>query len=1048
MSTLTFANTHNMVAFLEKPAEIDKKKVILTETSIRSDINLEDAGGIDCLPTATIFEELARMRRKQTKNTKVPQTSDSTVNVPNEEHVPTHSHDPLLSGEDRMKLTELMDIIESIDRDAKVILVDKTQEMNDDNLMLDTNVLEEQEKDVAKKEVSTDDPITTTGEVVTTANVEVTTAKDKGKIIMVEPEVPLKKKDQLALDEEMARNLEAQLQVELIKEERIARSRLFVELMEKRKKHFAALRSQEKRSKPPTKAQKRNTMSTYLKNMAGYKHNQLKSKSYDKIQEMFNKEMKRVNTFVDINTELVKGSKAKAEGSSKRVGNELEQEKAKKQKGDDPDEVEMKRHIEIVKDDEVAIDAIPLATKPLVIIDYNVEKDGSMGYFKLIRADESSKRINIRSEVMSLCTTVLGQQAVITELQAADHRREVVIIELLVADRDTAALAARDANRSTNGGDNHVSRTCVRRTKRVARECTYLDFMKCQPLNFKGTEGVVKLIQWVEKIETLFSISNCLVENQIKFSTCTLLADLKKKMTDKYRPRVEIKKLEAELWNLKVKGTDVIGYNQHFQELALLYVRMFLEEFDKIERYVSGLPNMIYGNVVASKPKIMQEAIEVATKLMDKKISTFVERRTENKRKQDDNHQQPQQQKNKRSTANANTANNQRGTGQVYAVGCIGTNPDSNVVTGMFLLNNRYASVLFDTGADRSFVSTAFSSQIDITPTVLDHYYDIELADRRIIGQGNETHLNIISCTKIQKYMLKGCPIILAHVTTKEIEDKSENKRLEDVSIVQNFTEVFLEDLLGLPPTQQVEFQIDLILGVVPVARAPYRLAPSKMKELSEQLKELSDKGFIRPSSSPWGALVLLSPASSTGRGYSKNDIPNSVWSLRVPSYTFGLTNAPTDKKEHKEHIKAVLELLKKKKLYAKFSKCEFWHPKGDKQEVVFQLLKQKLCSATILVLPKGSEDFIAYCDTSIKGLGVMLMQRDKVIAYASCQLKIHEKNYMTHDLELRKELNMRQRRWLELLSDYDYEIRYHPRKANVVADALSRKERIKPLRV
>ncbi|GJW82764.1 hypothetical protein Tco_0155909 [Tanacetum coccineum] len=171
------------------------------------------------------------------------------------------------------------------------------------------------------------------------------------------------------------------------------KSKLFVELLEKRKKHFASLRAQEKRSKPPTKAQKRNTMCTYLKNMAGYKHNQLKSKSYDEIQEMFDKEMKRVNTFVDMNTELVKGSKTKAEGSSKRAGDELEHEKVKKQKGDDDqEEEEMKKYIEIVKDDEVAIDAIPLATKPPVIVEYQIDKDGRMGYFKLIRADGSSKR--------------------------------------------------------------------------------------------------------------------------------------------------------------------------------------------------------------------------------------------------------------------------------------------------------------------------------------------------------------------------------------------------------------------------------------------------------------------------------------------------------------------------------------------------------------------------------------------------------------------------------------------------------------------------------
>ncbi|GKD93010.1 putative reverse transcriptase domain-containing protein [Tanacetum coccineum] len=234
-----------------------------------------------------------------------------------------------------------------------------------------------------------------------------------------------------------------------------------------------------------------------------------------------------------------------------------------------------------------------------------------------------------------------------------------------------------------------------------------------------------------------------------------------------------------------------------------------------------------------------------------------------------------------------------------------------------------------------------------------------------------------------------GCPIFLAHVTTKETEDKSEKKRLEDVPIIRNFPEVFPKDLPGLPPTRQVEFQIDLIPGVAPVARAPYRLAPSKMKELSNQLQELSDKVFIRPSSSPCEAPVLF---------FKKNDGSNE--------------------KEHEEHLKAILELLKKEELYAKFSKCELWIPKiaklitkltqkgvkfdwGDKAETTFQLIKQKLCSAPILALPEGSKDFIVYCDASMKGLGAVLMQREKVIAYASRQLKIHEKNYTTPDLEL-----------------------------------------------
>ncbi|GKC45099.1 putative reverse transcriptase domain-containing protein [Tanacetum coccineum] len=271
-------------------------------------------------------------------------------------------------------------------------------------------------------------------------------------------------------------------------------------------------------------------------------------------------------------------------------------------------------------------------------------------------------------------------------------------------------------------------------------------------------------------------------------------------------------------------------------------------------------------------------------------------------------------------------------------------------------------------------------------------------------NNGHESRLNIISCTKTQKYLLKGCPIFLAHVTTKKAEDKSKEKRPDDVPIVQDFLKVFPEDLPGIPPTRQVEFQIDLIPGAAPVARAPYRLAPSEMKELSDQLKELSDKGFIRPSSSPWGAPVLfvkkkdgsfrmcidyreLNKLTVKNRyplpriddlfdqlqgssiyskinlrsGYHQlrvceEDIPKTALRTRYGHYEFqvmpfGLTNAPAvfmdlmnrvckpyldkfvivfiddiliyskNKQEHAEHLKLILELLKKEQLYAKFCK-------------------------------------------------------------------------------------------------------------------------------
>nr|GEZ09285.1 putative reverse transcriptase domain-containing protein [Tanacetum cinerariifolium] len=218
--------------------------------------------------------------------------------------------------------------------------------------------------------------------------------------------------------------------------------------------------------------------------------------------------------------------------------------------------------------------------------------------------------------------------------------------------------------------------------------------------------------------------------------------------------------------------------------------------------------------------------------------------------------------------------------------------------------------------------------------------------------------------------------------------------------------------------------------GAAPVARSPYQLAPSRMKDLSEQLKELSDKGFIRPSSSPWGAPVLsVKKKDGSFRMYIDYQETN------------GLAGYYRRFIEGFSKVARPMTKLTQKKVKFKW---------GDKQEAAFQLLKQKLCSALILALPKGSEDFIVYCDASNKGLGAVLMQREKVISYASRQLKIHEKNYTTHDLELGalKELNMRQRRWLELLSDYDCDIHYHLRKANVVVDTLSRKEREPPLRV
>nr|GEV79788.1 putative reverse transcriptase domain-containing protein [Tanacetum cinerariifolium] len=587
-------------------------------------------------------------------------------------------------------------------------------------------------------------------------------------------------------------------------------------------------------------------------------------------------------------------------------------------------------------------------------------------------------------------------------------------LKALIAQGVADALAERDIDRSKNGDDSHDSGTGSKRTERYARECTYSDFVKCHLGN--------ALTWWNSHIKT--------VTHDVSYAM--IWKTLKNMMTKRYCPIGEVKKLEIEMWNLKVK------------------------ESDNIERYVGGLPDMIHESVMASKPKTMQDAIEFATELMDKKISTLAERQADNKRKFKDtlrNNQNQQQPFKRHNLAQAYTVGpgleirlgivkaslllptttkepkgqieeflgNQAGKGndvvRAYAVGTARTNSNSNVVEGTFLLNNRYALILFDTSADRSFVSTAFSSLIDIIPTTLNHGYDIELADSRIILvntliQGCTlnflNHPFNIDLMPVEMgsfdviigmdWLTKYHAVIVCDEKLVRAEDKLEEKRLEDVHIVRDFPEVFSEDLSGIPPARQVKFQIDLIPSAAPIVRAPYQLALSEMRELSDQVKELSDKGFIRPSSSPWGASFLfvkkkdgsfrmcidyrelnklmvknryplpriddLFDQLQWSSVYSKIDLRSGYHQLRVREedisktafrtryghyefqvMPFGLTNAlavfmdlmnqvckpylakfvivfiddiliySKSKQEHKEHLKLILELLKKEEL-------------------------------------------------------------------------------------------------------------------------------------
>ncbi|GJR36612.1 putative reverse transcriptase domain-containing protein [Tanacetum coccineum] len=874
-------------------------------------------------------------------------------------------------------------------------------------------------------------------------------------------------------------------------------------------------------------------------------------------------------------------------------------------------------------------------------------------------------------------------------------------IRQLVANSVATALETQTANMENNDNTNGNTRP---REAHVARKCSYKEFMSCQSFNFKGTEGAIGLIRWFERTESVFSRSNSTEDCKVKFATGTLTeeaiswwnyfaqpigieeaykitwAEFKKLLIKKYCPQTEVQKMENEFYHLTVKGNDLKTYVRRFQELATLCSTMVPDSEKMMEVFIRGLPRSIEGNVTASKPQTLEEAINIAQRLMDQVTKhTSVQISSDHKRKFDDrrtfnnnnyrnintnnryNNYQPQQNRRQeaiRAYATTPTENNGsrncrnkgpaiesnqqpvsvichacRGKGH-YANQCQKTTTNNaqgraymlrdrnvhqnpNVVMGMFLLNQHLARVLFDFGADKSFVFISLASMLNIPPITIDTFYNIEMADGNLVStntviQGvtltllnqpfkidlmpiklgsfdvvigmdwlSKCHAKIIYDEKVVHIPINGETLIIRVLIAKVMEKKSDDKRLEDIPVVREFSEVFPENLSGLPPVRQVEFQIDLIPGAVPVARAPYRLALSEMQELSTQLQELADRGFIRPSTSPWGAPVLLVKKKDGSfrmcidyqelnrltiknryplpmiddlfdqlQGssvYSKinlrssyhqlrvkdEDIPKIAFRTRYGHYEFqvmpfGLTNAPAvfmdlmnrvckpyldkfmivfiddiliysrNKEEHADHLRIILELLKKEKLYAKFSKCDLWisivqflghlidnqglhvdpakieavrnwaspttptkirqfsgfvgyyrrfikyffkivkslteltqknkkYIWGEKQETTFQLLKQKLCETLILALPEGNNDLVVYCDASLQGLGVVLMQREK------------------HILE-QKELNMRQRRWLELLADYDCKIRYHPGKANVVADALSRKEQIKPL--
>ncbi|GJX57439.1 putative reverse transcriptase domain-containing protein [Tanacetum coccineum] len=389
---------------------------------------------------------------------------------------------------------------------------------------------------------------------------------------------------------------------------------------------------------------------------------------------------------------------------------------------------------------------------------------------------------------------------------------------------------------------------------------------------------------------------------------------------------------------------------------------------------------------------------------------------------------------------------------RAFNVNAVGALQDPNVVTGTFSLNHHYAIVLFDSGADFSFVSTSFAPLLNVKSSFINPGYLIEIADGKKVevdrvirncklelgtsrftidliplGYGSfdvimgmdwlsEHKAEIVCHEKVVRIPLESGEILYVQgertpgIAKALSNVKVDEPKLSDISIVRDFVEVFPEDLSGLPPQRQVEFRIDLVPGATPVAKSPYRLAPSEMQELSAQLQELQDKGFIRPSHSPWGAPVLF--------------VKKKDGALRMCIDYRELNKLTIKNRYPLPRIDDLFDQLQGARYFSKID------------------LRLVIITSCANYIPRDKLSFF------IDDILVYSKSKDEHEVHLRLVLELLKKEDLLQHIFDQKELNRRQRRWIELFSDYEYEIRYHPGKANVVADALSRKERVKPRRV
>ncbi|GJT06055.1 putative reverse transcriptase domain-containing protein [Tanacetum coccineum] len=557
---------------------------------------------------------------------------------------------------------------------------------------------------------------------------------------------------------------------------------------------------------------------------------------------------------------------------------------------------------------------------------------------------------------------------------------------------DNGNGAGNGNNRGNNDVGNENHNVNGRGDRPVARECTYQDFMKCQPLSFKGTEGVVGLISAL----TWWNSHKRTIRTNAAYALSW--RELIKLMTEVYCPRNEIQNMETKLWNLSVKNNDMATYTQQFQELTMMCTEMVPKEEDQVEKLIGGLPDNIQGNVIAARPTRLQDVVQIANKLTDKKAYTAGDNEKNgyvgplpyyNKCKF--HHEGPctvrcgkcnkcgaqgHFRKDCPKIKNQNRGNNARvpdARGKAYVLGRGDANPDSNTVTGTFLFNDHHAYKLFDSGTDRSFVSNAFSTLIDITPSALDVSYAVELADGRTLETST---------------ILRGCTLgLLGHPFN--IDLMPVNLGSFDVIIgmdwlAKNHAVIVCDKKIVRIPYGN---KILIVQGDKSVKEKKSALGLiSCVKAQKYMEKELSEKGFIRPSSSPWGAPVLFVKKKDGSfqmcidyRELNKLTIKNRYPLLRIDDLFDQLQGSSVyskiDLRSGYHQLRVRDEDIPKTAFRTRYGHYEFQvmpfgltnapavfmdlMNRGEKEETAFLTLKQKLCSAPILALPEGSENFM-----------------------------------------------------------------------------------------